>query len=169
MLAQSGMLQSPSTVVITNATLVWVAVFPSGPAFVNGTTQKFSVIGRFSDGSTQDLSSAANWQSSNPAVATISNTGLASGTGVGTVQLSGTFEQFPATGTFSDGTTQNLTSLVTWSSSMPSVATINQSDMAEAAQFAANYQGVTGTTGTIQVTQTTLVSFTISPTSATIA
>ncbi len=295
MLAESGTFQSPSTLLVTNATLVSVAVSPSGADFVNGTTQKFSLIGTFSDGSTQDLSSAANWQSSNPAVATISNTGLATGTGVGTVQLSGTFDgqtattspsqvtsanlvsiaiqpssasfangtsqqftvigtfsdgttedltssaafqssnpavvnisstglgqgvgtgsaqitvtadgqtvttgtvqvtpatlvsisitpsnphfasgttqQFLATGTFSDGTTQNLTSLVTWSSSMPSVATINQSGVAEsdmtgATQFSARYQGVTGTTGTIQVTQTTLVSFTISPTSATIA
>ena len=37
----------------------------------------------------------------------------------------GTTQQFTATGTYSDGSTQNLTSTAAWSSSVPSVATIS--------------------------------------------
>src|SRR4029077_2491074 len=38
--------------------------------------------------------------------------------------------QFYATGTYTDGSTQDLTSLVTWSSSAPPVATINAAGLA---------------------------------------
>ncbi|HKB99085.1 MAG TPA: choice-of-anchor D domain-containing protein, partial [Terriglobales bacterium] len=41
----------------------------------------------------------------------------------------GTTQQFTATGTFSDGTTQDLTTSVSWSSSVPSVATISASGL----------------------------------------
>ncbi len=96
-LAQSGTLQSPSTLIVDNATLVSLSISPSGASFANGTSQQFQLIGTFSDGSTQVLSAAANWQSSNPAAATVSATGLAQGTGVGTAQISGTFDGQTAT------------------------------------------------------------------------
>ena len=49
----------------------------------------------------------------------------------GTVRV-GLSLQFSATGTYSDGSTQNLTSLVTWSPSVPSVATISTTGLASA-------------------------------------
>ena len=45
--------------------------------------------------------------------------------------ISGTTQQFTATGTYSDGSRRNLTSTVTWSSSSTSVATINSSGLAD--------------------------------------
>ena len=42
----------------------------------------------------------------------------------------GNTQQFTATGTFTDGSTQNVTSSVTWNSSLPGVATINPSGLA---------------------------------------
>ncbi len=45
----------------------------------------------------------------------------------------GTTEQFTATGSYSDGSTQNLTNSVTWGSSNTSVATINSTGLATAA------------------------------------
>src|SRR6266478_2744557 len=44
----------------------------------------------------------------------------------------GTTQQFTATGTYSDGSTQNLTSTVAWSSSNTTVATINSTGLATA-------------------------------------
>ena len=44
----------------------------------------------------------------------------------------GATQQFTATGTFSDNTTQNLTSQVTWASATPAVATINAAGLATA-------------------------------------
>jgi len=42
----------------------------------------------------------------------------------------GTTQQFTATGTYSDGSTQNLTSQLTWESANPGVATINSAGLA---------------------------------------
>ncbi|MGC1830933.1 MAG: IPT/TIG domain-containing protein [Candidatus Acidiferrales bacterium] len=42
----------------------------------------------------------------------------------------GNTQQFAATGTYSDGSTQNLTSTASWSSSTPTVATINSAGLA---------------------------------------
>ena len=44
--------------------------------------------------------------------------------------LTGGTQQFTATGHYSDGSTQNLTSLATWSSSSPTVATVNSGGLA---------------------------------------
>ena len=42
----------------------------------------------------------------------------------------GNTQQFTATGTYGDGSTQNLTNTVTWSSSAPNAATINSAGLA---------------------------------------
>src|SRR5207245_1396212 len=42
----------------------------------------------------------------------------------------GSTKQFTATGTYTDSTTQDLTSIATWSSSATSVATINSAGLA---------------------------------------
>jgi hypothetical protein len=60
-------------------------------------------------------------------------------------------QQFTATGTYSDGSTQNLTSQVTWSSSKTSVATLSTGGLATAvaagsATISAGLAGVVGST-----------------------
>ncbi len=71
--------------------------------------------------------------------------------------VNGTGQQFTATGVFSDGTSENLTSSVTWTSSNTSVATINASGLATAVSagnitITAGSGGITGSTG-LTVTQ----------------
>jgi hypothetical protein len=75
----------------------------------------------------------------------------------------GTTQQFTATGTYTDNSTQNLTSEVTWSSSTTSVATI--SNAAGSAGLASS--AVTGTTGTTTITAS-LGSVTSTPTTLTV-
>ena len=85
----------------------------------------------------------------------------------------GTTEQFTATGTYSDNSTANLTSQVTWASATPSVATINTTGLATGvapgtSTITAMLNGVTGT-ATLTVSAATLTSIAVTPVSPSIA
>lgn len=63
----------------------------------------------------------------------------------------GSMQQFAASALFSDGSTQDISSLVTWTSSTPTVAVINANGLASSAghgqsQINATFQGVLGST-----------------------
>jgi len=79
----------------------------------------------------------------------------------------GNTQQFTATGTYANGTTANLTSSVTWTSSATGVATINAAGLATS--VAAGASTITATSGTISgstvltVTAPTLVSIAVTP------
>ncbi|MDH4161173.1 MAG: DUF1566 domain-containing protein [Nitrospirota bacterium] len=85
----------------------------------------------------------------------------------------GTTQQFAATGTFSDGSTQNLTTQVGWSSSDTGKATINSAGLATS--VAVGTTTVTATSGnivgtaTLTVTNATLASIAVTPATASIA
>ncbi len=92
--------------------------------------------------------------------------------GVGTQQLT-------ATGTYTDGTTQNITSTATWASSTPTTATVSASGLVTGvaaasgtATITASANGVSGTvygTSTITVTAATLQTISLSPSTTSIA
>ncbi len=88
-----------------------------------------------------------------------------------TISIGG-MQQFNATGNYSDGSMQNLTSVVTWISSAPGVASISATGVATGAS--AGSDGVTATSGSISgsaslgVGQAVLVSIAISPVSSSI-
>ncbi|MFY9911073.1 MAG: Ig-like domain-containing protein, partial [Candidatus Sulfotelmatobacter sp.] len=152
-----------SNVVAGPPTLASIALTPGNASIAAGTTKQFTATGTYSNGSTQNLTSAATWKSSVPGVATISAAGLATTAAKGASSISatmgsitgsttltvtaptlvsiavtpgnpsiaaGTMQQFTATGTYSDGSTQNLTSAATWSSSASGVATISAAGLA---------------------------------------
>ena len=82
----------------------------------------------------------------------------------------GETQPLQATGTYSDGSTQNLTQTATWSSSPPTIASVNTQGVVSglaigAAQLSAVYQGVTGS-ATVNVGKPVLLSITISPNQA---
>ena len=90
---------------------------------------------------------------------------------------SGTSKQLIATGNFSDGTTQNLTAFVTWTSSNPSVAAVSNAADSQGlvtgsglghATITATYGGVSGSTLMV-VTSATLTGITITPPDPSIA
>lgn len=67
---------------VTVLTLQSIAVTPANSIVAVGLTKVFSATGTYSDGSTQDLTAAVAWSSSDPAVASMSSntaTGLARG------------------------------------------------------------------------------------------
>jgi uncharacterized protein YjdB len=85
----------------------------------------------------------------------------------------GETEQFTATGTLSDGTTENLTSQVTWASSDTTWATINSAGLATAVSpgpvtISATFDGITGSTG-LTVTPAALQSIAVTPANPSIA
>jgi uncharacterized protein YjdB len=81
--------------------------------------------------------------------------------------IKGATQQFTATGTFSDASTQNITSSVTWVSATTGVATITSAGLAKgvgvgASKIQATSGAVTGST-TLSVTAATLTSIAVTP------
>ena len=180
----------------SSASLVSIAVTPSGPSIPKGLTQQFTATGTYSDESTQNLSSTATWNSATPAVATISATGLATGVAAGTSSITASFggitsnsallsvtpptlvsiavtpasasvgvgltQQFTATGTYTDGSTQNLSSTATWNSATPAVATISTTGLATGvangtSSITATSGGITSNSALLTVGTTALI------------
>src|SRR5208337_4548501 len=152
-----------ATLTVTAPTLVSITLSPQSTTIPQGATQQFTATGVYTDGSTQDLTSAAAWSSSATVVAAINSSGLAAGLfqGTATIQASsgslsasttlsvgapalvsiavtpatatialGGSQQYQAIGTYSDGSTQNVTTLVAWSSGVSTVATVSGTGLA---------------------------------------
>jgi uncharacterized protein YjdB len=213
--ASSGSIPGSTTLTVTSATLVAIAINPSSVAVAPGTTQQFTATGTFTDGTTQDLTQSGDWSSTVATVATISDTtvtaGLASTLGAGTTTINitagsvsgsatmavnpvtlvsiainpqnptiilGMTEQFTATGTFTDGSTQDLTSVTIWTSSAATVATVGNavgsyglatSSGQGAATISATSDSInTSTTLAVTTTSPTLLSITVTPLTASI-
>ena len=208
--ATVGSLSSTFSLTVSNATATSMVITPAAPSVPKGRTSQFSVIGTFSDATTQDLTFDASWSSSAPAVATISDTagskGLAQALTAGTTTITSTFggvsdstlltvtapvlqsiaitpaspllltlstRNFTAIGTYSDGSTPDISSQAAWNSSNTGVATIGASSGTATAllqgttAITATLDGVSGTTS-LRATGGNLTSFTVSPTTVTL-
>ena len=64
-------------------TAVALTVTPAASSVIEGATQQYTATATLSDGGTQDVSSSVAWSSSNTAIATVSNSGLATGNALG--------------------------------------------------------------------------------------
>jgi trimeric autotransporter adhesin len=187
--AQQGSVVSlPMVVVVEGTALVSLQIAPATISIAAQTSTQFRSIGTFGDGSTQDLTQSASWTSTPASVATVGDsggtnglaTGLTAGNAtitalfageVGTATLTvtnatltsititpsnpsialGSSQRFTATGNFSDGTTENLTTQVSWTSSDANVATISVSGLATSVStgtttITASMNGVSGNT-----------------------
>jgi uncharacterized protein YjdB len=103
--ATSGTVSGSTTLSVTAATLVAIAVTPANPSIVAGQTLQFTTTGTYSDNSTQNLTSTVTWTSSNTTTATITSAGLATALHAGTSTISAT------SGTVSGSTTLSVTGL----------------------------------------------------------
>jgi 6-phosphogluconolactonase (cycloisomerase 2 family) len=85
--ATLGAVSGSASLNVTAAQLVSIAVTPANATALNGGTAQFAATGIYTDSSTQNLTSAVTWSSSNASIATISNAGgsqgLASAVGSG--------------------------------------------------------------------------------------
>jgi len=204
-----------TTLTVTPAKLVSIAVTPPHPSIALGTTQQFTATGTYTDNSTQNLTNQVTWSSDNTTVAVVSNasgsSGLARNGATGSAQVTatlgtvsstrvtltvtpatlvsiavtppssstalGTTQQFTATGTYTDKSTQNVTMLVSWFSNNAAVTISNASGSQGLASSAATGSAhVTAALGavssapvTLTVTSATLVSIAVTPPSPSIA
>jgi hypothetical protein len=186
-------------------------ISPTNPSVAVGLTQKFTATGKFSDGSTRDMTASVTWTSATPSVASmnVSGTpGLAKGLTPGTATISassagisgttslsvgnalltsivvtpgnptivlGLQQQFTAMGTFTDGSSSPITANVTWSSSNTNVLTVSPSGLGQSAAVGsatitatAPSGGVSGSTG-VSVGAAQLISIDVTTTTPTVA
>jgi len=208
-------LSGVTTLTVTPAVLVSIEVTPASPSIALGTSLQFTAIGIFSDGAHQDVTQLATWSSSDPSVAGVSNApkdrGLATGVVLGSTTIAasvsgisgmttltvtpavltaidvtptngsialGTQQQFTAIGIYTDSTTQDLTGVVTWSSSLPAVAAISNAPGSHGLATSLSVgvttiaalepaSGVSGAT-TLTVTPAVLLSIEVTPTNPSI-
>lgn len=157
----AGVEANPIVLSVSSSTLTALSIAPQLPSLPQGLSQSFTVVGTFSDSTTQDLTFDAFWESTDVTVATISNdvankgetlalkigatvisatfAAVSGGTtltvieplpvsiavkAVTTSQLSLLTQPFTATGTYSDGSTRDITTNVLWSSSNAAVASV---------------------------------------------
>lgn len=161
--ATLGSISDHKTLIVTDATLVSIALTPLTPSIASGTQLQFIATGTFTDSTTQDVTSSVTWESSDELVATIDNVlgfeGLTTALSAGSTTITASYDefisgsttltvttanlvsiavtpltpsipngntqQFTATGTYDDASTQNITSSVVWDSSDLGVATIS--------------------------------------------
>lgn len=197
--ATLGTVSGTSRLTVSSRELVTVGISPSSGTVAAGTNSGFTAIATYSDATTEDVTQAAQWTSSLPAVATVTG-GRVSAVTAGSATITalfngksatatitvtnatltslaiapqnygisvGTSAQLAVSGTFSDGSIQDLTSGVTWSSSSPGVATVSTSGRVSGvttgnATITAVHGTVT-TTATINVTAAALQTLTITP------
>jgi hypothetical protein len=81
-----------ATLNVSYATIQSIAVTPSAPTIAPGTTQAFEAVGTFSDGSSQDITSVSQWTSSAPEVATVNESGVATGVSQGQTNVTAAFK-----------------------------------------------------------------------------
>ena len=75
---------------VSTATLNGISVAPGSPSVITGGGQQLIATGTFSDGTTQDLTLAANWSTTDDGVAEITPLGLAWAHGPGQTSVSAT-------------------------------------------------------------------------------
>jgi len=84
--ATVGSLTDTTTLTVVAAHLTSISVTPAAPSIALSTTEQFTAIGSFDDGSTQWLQSV-DWSSSSSTIATVDSTGLATGIGSGVATI----------------------------------------------------------------------------------
>jgi trimeric autotransporter adhesin len=205
--AASGSVNGSATATVNAADLASLAILPGDATIAATTSQQFSAIGTFNDGSTHDLTAQSTWASSNTGVARVANaSGLAKGltpgtstitaalgpdsvsvtltvtgaslmsisvTPVGRTIAPSTKLSYTATGTFSDASIQTITRDVTWASDNAAVAAAGSGGLVTSvstgiANISAALDSVTASTQ-LTVSSVTLVSISVAPQSAVLA
>ncbi|MGY6039327.1 beta strand repeat-containing protein [Aeromonas sp. AE23HZ002T15] len=201
-----GVTSNTSTLTITDAIATKISIIPPTTALVKGLSLQLQAIATLSDDTTQDVSTQAHWQSSNPAVlsvdskgkitandpgdATVTATvqGVTGQTTVSAVNLAisqiqiipasvqlakGTTTQLTAIATFTDQSTQDISTQAAWLSGNNAIATVDNTGLvtgvaAGTVTLSATLLGVTATTS-LQVNNASPTALQVIPAVSTIA
>ncbi|MGA8274259.1 MAG: Ig-like domain-containing protein [Candidatus Sulfotelmatobacter sp.] len=206
LMATSGSgVTASSTITVTPAIVVSIAVSPPSVSLPSGEAQQLTAVATFSDGSQQNVTNAAAWSIAPSGVASVNTSGMltakASGTGAITAWLGsasgsntltvsaavmmsisvsppsasvpkGQAQQLTAVATFSDGSQQNITAAVVWSATPQSIATVSATGAVTAqavgsATVTASTNSMSGS-GALTVSPAVLTSIAIAPANASI-
>lgn len=85
-----------ATLTVTDAEVTGLEISPLNASLASNRTLQYEATALYSDSTTQDVTDSAIWASSLESVATISETGLASGVDVGSTTISASFQGFSA-------------------------------------------------------------------------
>lgn len=88
--ATSGGLSGSTTLTVTTPPLVSIAVTPADATIDIGATKAYKAVGTYADNSTADITNSVTWISNNPAAATITSAGVATGTSAGPTTITAT-------------------------------------------------------------------------------
>jgi uncharacterized protein YjdB len=195
-----------------SGTLASISVTPTSTSVSVSAQVSFKATGIYSDGHSKDLTTSAQWASSDSGTASMTPAGIATGMAAGTATISAqssgmtgsatltvsasggsgggggdagknltsiavtplnpsvpvnTVQQLTASGSYSDGSSADLTSLVTWTSSAVSKANVNATGAvtgvaAGSASITAALNGISGST-TVTVTAPSITAISVSP------
>ena len=204
--ASEGSITGSDALAVALPTLVSIALSPQSITLTPMHSAQLKAVGTYSDASTQDISASVTWSASPAGILAVSNRGMATGKALGAATITvisntvsatdtvaviaptlrsisiaprgasiplGENQQLFATGTYNDGSKQDLTSSVQWASSNPTILSLSALGMATA--DALGMVTVTATSGTIsatnqlQVSPPIVVSFTVTPASSLLA
>jgi hypothetical protein len=160
--AVSGSISGSAILTVTAPVLSSIAITPANPNLAAGDTVQLTAAGTYTDGSTKDVTSSVVWSGSPNSVATVGSAGLVTAQGPGVAAISATLgpisgadavvvslaslaispaspslvvgaaTQLSATGTFNNGSSSDVTTAVSWSSTVPTVAAVSSSGVAMA-------------------------------------
>ncbi len=86
---ETFLIENPTILEVT-APLESLAMSPTSSTIANGTSTSFTTTGRFTDGTSLDLTSVVSWRSTNPQIATLEQ-GVAQGLSPGSTTVRATF------------------------------------------------------------------------------
>ena len=92
--AKDGVPSNPATLTVTTPTITLdsITISPESVSILEGETRHYSATGRYIDGSSADLASAADWSSTDDNIATFYDPGVATGLQAGTVGIAASFQ-----------------------------------------------------------------------------
>ena len=93
-----GSLSATTNLSVGTPTLVSITINPTTATIPAGTTQQYQVLGTYSNGSVQDVTTLMGWSSSTTSVANVGITGLATTVAQGSSTITASFESLTASG-----------------------------------------------------------------------
>jgi len=205
-IAGMGAITGSDKLAVALPTLVSIALSPQNITLTPAHSAQLRAVGTYSDASTQDISGSVAWSAIPGGIVAVGANGVATGKALGAATITaasntvsamdtvtvraptlnsisikpsrasiplGEIQQLSATGTYNDGSTQDLTSSVQWASSNPAVLSLSSVGMATA--YALGTVTATATSGTIsaasqlQVGPPVVVSFSVAPATSVLA
>jgi hypothetical protein len=96
--ANDGPISGTTSVTVSAAVAVSLDVSPATPSITVGSVQQFRAVETFSDGTKNLVTNSAAWTSTNPDIAKVNASGVATGAGAGTANINAAYRSVTGSG-----------------------------------------------------------------------